>query len=697
MWCGRAVGGWVEAALEGVELGGSVVEGVAEGAGVGAMGGVALEGGGEGVDEGGWGAGEEVGEGVGFGMGIEEGALAGEEAPEEEGEGEEVAAVGVGLAGADLGGGPVEAAESLCPVGHAAFGRGEVAGLGDGVVARGELGHAEVDEGGVEVGAAVDEDVGGVEVAVEDPAIVEGGEGVGELAAGSDDLGELEGTAGEAEVGGGAAWGEGEDEVGAVGVGEVGFVEAREGGVLDGAEGPGFEAEATAAVGRGVGAEALEGDVAGGVAVVGAVDVGGRAAAEEVEDFVAAIEEGGVGVGRVVVLERGEAVVESEGGRDPVVGIEGEGGGDEGVEVGGDVEVGAEGPHGPVGARDGEVSGAELVEGDAEGVEVEAGIGGDEAGFRGDVAGGADDATAVGGARRRFGARDEGGREEVGDAVVGGVCRRGLVGGRDDGGREERGDAEVDELDAGATGGALEGDDVAGLDVAVDDAGAMEGDEGVGDLEGDLEGVAPGEGAAAEVLVEAGAREVLEGDEGGAVVGLAEGEDLDEARVADVGEEAGLGEEAALGEGLAGLEELEGDRGAEDEVVAEVDPGHASAADPFADAEAAGEELAAEVVAALGVRGPGEGWGGGVAGRGRGDMGGLVRGARVVAHRDHKEEVWRKGKGIFAWGDRRAWALAQKTGPGAGDPLDRDQENRPRSIDRHRVQNGWEANAAAPI
>ncbi|HRI06524.1 MAG TPA: hypothetical protein PKW35_01840 [Nannocystaceae bacterium] len=153
------------------------------------------------------------------------------------------------------------------------------------------------------------------------------------------------------------------------------------------------------------------------------------------------------------------------------------------------------------------MSGAELVEGDAEGVEVEAGIGGDEAGFGGDVAGGADDATAVGGARRRFGARDEGGREEVGDAVVGGVCRRGIVGGRDDGGRQDRGDAEVDELDAGAASGALEGDDVAGLDVAVDDAGAMEGDEGVGDLEGDLEGVAPGEGAAAEVLVEAGARE----------------------------------------------------------------------------------------------------------------------------------------------------------------------------------------------
>ena len=152
---------------------------------------------------------------------------------------------------------------------------------------------------------------------------------------------------------------------------------------------------------------------------------------------------------------------------------------------------------------EGEAAGEELVEGDAEGVVVAAGV---------------DLAT---GAAGLFG-----GHVLQGALAVAGVAVAG-----------EGGGGEVDEDDA-AVGG---DDDVAGLDVAVEDAGGVDDGEGADEAEGEVEALEQVGGAAgaADPGAERGAVDDGEDQRGGAVP-VVEGEGADDLGGADAAQEGEL-------------------------------------------------------------------------------------------------------------------------------------------------------------
>jgi hypothetical protein len=154
------------------------------------------------------------------------------------------------------------------------------------------------------------------------------------------------------------------------------------------------------------------------------------------------------------------------------------------------------------------------------------------------------------------------------------------------------GDAEVhDDWAEAAVGGALD-EDVAGLDVAVEDAelvGLVEGDGAVAEdhdlvMQRQLEAVA-----------QRLAGDQFHGDVGLAL-DLADLEDLADVGVVDAGLGAGLAEQAGREIGMIAADELEGDGAAELRVVGAVDGAHAAVAEhceelvaaPVRDGEAAG-------------------------------------------------------------------------------------------------------------
>ena len=197
------------------------------------------------------------------------------------------------------------------------------------------------------------------------------------------------------------------------------------------------------------------------------------------------------------------------------------------------------------GPLEGDVPEQGLVQQDAQGVEIAAGVGAAVDGLRGGVGDGAEEGAGLG--------------------LAGGV--------------EGAGDAEVGDLDA-----AVEAEeDVAGLHVAVDDVLGMGFFEGEGDGFGDA---ADFEGREALPALEA----VLEGlafDElHGEVVrafGLTGLVDADDVGVLEAGGEAGFLLEAADVVELVGaivVEDLEGDEAAVTGVACAVDGGHAAGAEP---------------------------------------------------------------------------------------------------------------------
>ncbi len=213
-----------------------------------------------------------------------------------------------------------------------------------------------------------------------------------------------------------------------------------------------------------------------------------------------------------------------------------------------------------VGAGEGELAGEHLVEHDAEGVDVAAGV----AALAFDLLGG----DVVG---RAHALREVG----VGEAARAGVG----------------GDAEVDEADAIG----VVDHDVFGLEVAVDDAVGVDVFERVGDAEGEFGGALGRELAE---LVEDAAEE-LAFDPLHDHVGLrlaGGGEDLHDAGVVEAGADVGFALEALVGGGVAldaGVGHLDGDLCAGDEVGGAEDGGHAAGGDE------AVEPVVVELVAGL--------------------------------------------------------------------------------------------------
>ena len=393
----------------------------------------------------------------------------------------------------------------------------------------GEGGGAEVDQGDSRRAQEVDEHVVGVDVAVQHAAAVQAGEHARELAADLDNLAVVEPdlVAGQAEAGRGYARGAGHGDVGLLGLGGV-VEEARQAGDVEQGQqlGLAFEAEDVVRVRR---AQELEREVVAAAAVVGEVHLPLGAGAEHADELVAAVEaRGGAPLG-VGVADRREGAAQLGGALGAVAGLEREGGGEDQAEVGRRVAAVVDLVQRAQWLDPRELAGEQLVEGDAEAEHVEALVGGGEAGLEREVAGRAD-RQAHRGAAARLGDEAGGVAVALGDA----------------------GEAEVDQLDAhGVT--VLGEHDVAGLDVAMDEALAVDRVEGVGDLDPDLDDLPPRQRARGDqALAEVRAGEQLEGHvqvPAPAVVGLviaAVGEHPHDRRVLHVGQHLGLADEAAL-------------------------------------------------------------------------------------------------------------------------------------------------------
>ena len=219
-------------------------------------------------------------------------------------------------------------------------------------------------------------------------------------------------------------------------------------------------------------------------------------------------------------------------------------------------------------AREGRFAGEQLVEQAAGRVQVAAGVD--------DLAAGLLGRQVLGGAHHGVG---------LGDG------RRGVLHGA--------GDAEVHHLHRARRGQ----HDVAGLDVPVDDAGAVGVLQRVQDAGDDLHGLGDGHGLAlAEELADRVPLDVLHDDVGHRADGAVGGGDLllarvvdgDDGRVVEGGGGLRLPAEARLEGGVArniGAQQFNGDNSRETPVIAEVDLGHASAADHLADLVTAREDL----------------------------------------------------------------------------------------------------------
>ena len=119
----------------------------------------------------------------------------------------------------------------------------------------------------------------------------------------------------------------------------------------------------------------------------------------------------------------------------------------------------------------------------------------------------------------------------------------------------------------------------------MDDAGAVGGGEGVGDLDGVVEGVACAEGAALEFLLKGFAGDQFHDDAVSALVfeDVVDGEDVG---VAEGGGGLGFLMEAAAEVGVGGVgggEELEGDVAVQFGVAGLIDNAHAAGTDLFED------------------------------------------------------------------------------------------------------------------
>ena len=152
----------------------------------------------------------------------------------------------------------------------------------------------------------------------------------------------------------------------------------------------------------------------------------------------------------------------------------------------------------------------------------------------------------------------------------------------------DAGQAEIEDLDPSLMGGIEP--DVAGLDVAVDQAAFVGGGQPLGDLPADPQHLGDARLAALlQPLVQRHALEELHRQEGDAVV-LIDLEDGDDVVVVDGGHGLGLAQEALAGAGVggqAGQHRLEGDEAFQLEVFGLVDDAHAAAAQFLEDAIAA--------------------------------------------------------------------------------------------------------------
>ena len=207
-------------------------------------------------------------------------------------------------------------------------------------------------------------------------------------------------------------------------------------------------------------------------------------------------------------------------------------------------------------AVEGQAAGGELVEHDAEGVEIGA---------------------AVDFFAQRLLGRHVG--DGAGDAALAGDADGALA----------DGEAEIDELDRGGA-GAVGEEDVGGFEVAVDEAVLVGVAEGFAELGGELDGFFEGFGFA---FLEARAFDQLH-DEVGHVLVLADVVDGDHVRVAEGGRGAGLAEEALAGVAdlVVGAEDLDRHRALEVRVPGAEDDAHAAAADLLVEAVAVGEDVA---------------------------------------------------------------------------------------------------------
>ena len=168
--------------------------------------------------------------------------------------------------------------------------------------------------------------------------------------------------------------------------------------------------------------------------------------------------------------------------------------------------------------------------------------------------------------RRRFGEPTGGRRSEI-------ERERGHLR-ASDGAAGDLGEPEVDELGDAVV--AEEG--VGGLDVAVEDAGAVGGGEAAGEIDPERDDLLGGHGE--RDVVEGVAGEEL-GDEEGAVADLADVVDGDEVRVLELGDGAGLDGEAGAGLGVRlGAGDLEGDGAIEQRVAGQPDVRGRAAPEP---------------------------------------------------------------------------------------------------------------------
>ena len=209
-------------------------------------------------------------------------------------------------------------------------------------------------------------------------------------------------------------------------------------------------------------------------------------------------------------------------------------------------------------AGEGSLAREHLVQHEAEGEEVGAVVGHlapDLLG--GHVAHGADEGAGVGGGRGRA------------EGIEAGLADRAC--------RLRPGESEVEQLHA-----AVRGEErVLGLDVAVDDSAVVGAGQALGEREGDLYGLSPGEPLAGDPLAQGLALEQL-GDGVGEIALAADVVEGEEAGVGEGGEGSCLALEAGDAVEVAGDgfgEDLEGDVASEAGVAGAVDLAHATRAD----------------------------------------------------------------------------------------------------------------------